>query len=74
MPGRWLIEDTAEIRYECTPVDLLAGTIISGAEIIFLAIILWRREDIDRYLAREPVKEGGMHHSNKSISMGFSIE
>jgi hypothetical protein len=59
MPGRRLTEDTAEIGYGFTPVDLLAGTIISGAEIIFLAIILWRREDIDRYLAREPVKEGG---------------
>jgi hypothetical protein len=34
MPGTRLIEDAAEIRYECTPVDLLAGTIISGAEII----------------------------------------
>jgi hypothetical protein len=39
--------------------------ILSGAGIISMAIILWKREDIDRYLAPDTVKGGGKSKKRK---------
>jgi hypothetical protein len=56
MPGVQLMEDTTEIRYAFAPFDFSLGIFLTCAGILLAAFLIWKRRDIDRYLAASPVK------------------
>jgi hypothetical protein len=59
MPAARLGKDTTAIRYEFAPSDFTLGLLLTASGILLLAIVLWKRQAVDDYLAVPSGKEEG---------------